>query len=63
MKQKYLLTLDDLVELTQLPKSWWYTRTRQTGPGSLPVVKCGKYLRFRWDEVQEWLRNQREVEF
>ena len=63
MKQKYLLTLDDLVELTQLPKSWWYTRTRQTGPGSLPVVKCGKYLRFRWDEVQEWLRNQSEVEF
>ena len=63
MKQKYLLTLDDLVELTQLPKSWWYTRTRQTGPDSLPVVKCGKYLRFRWDEVQEWLRNQSEVEF
>ena len=62
MKQKYLLNLDDLVELTQLPKSWWYTRTRQTGPGSLPVVKCGKYLRFCWDEVQEWLRNQSEAD-
>ncbi|MCG2777338.1 MAG: helix-turn-helix domain-containing protein [Desulfobacterales bacterium] len=62
MKEKYLLTLDDLVELTQLPKSWWYTRTRQTGPGSLPVVKCGKYLRFRWDEVQKWLRKQNEAD-
>lgn len=60
MNQPYLLTLDDLVELTQLPKSWWYQRSRQSGAGSLPVVKCGKYLRFRWEEVQEWLKKQNE---
>ena len=61
MIQPYLLTLDDLVERTQLPKSWWYARTRQSGPGALPVVKCGKYLRFHWEEVQDWLRKQNDV--
>jgi len=60
MNQPYLLTLDDLVERTQLPKSWWYARTRQTGPDALPVVKCGKYCRFRWEDVQEWLKRQNE---
>ena len=60
MDQPFLLTLDDLVERTQLPKSWWYSRSRQSGPDALPVVKCGKYLRFRWEEVQEWLKRQNE---
>ncbi len=60
MNQPYLLTLNDLVERTQLPKSWWYQRSRQKGPDALPVVKCGKYLRFRWDEVQDWLKKQNE---
>ncbi len=60
MNTPILLTINDLVERTQLPKSWWYLRTRETGPEALPRVRCGKYLRFDWDEDQAWLRKQKK---
>lgn len=55
-----LATLDDIVEATQLPKSWWYRKTRETGPESVPRIKCGKYLRFEIDKVMEWLKDNSE---
>lgn len=48
-------TIDDLVVRTKLPKSWWYSQTRQTGPGSVPRLKCGRYLLFIPDKVDAWL--------
>jgi len=53
-----LMTIDDLTKKTQLPKTWWYRRTRETGEGTVPRIKCGRYLRFEWDKVEEWLREQ-----
>lgn len=55
MNDEILMTIDDLSQKTQLPVSWFYSRTRQTGPGSIPRLKLGKYLRFRWAEVEKWL--------
>lgn len=55
-------TISELSERTKLPKSWWYSRTRETGPGSVPRVKAGKYLLFVPDEVDEWLKEQSETE-
>ena len=60
MNEPYLLTIDDLVERTQLPKSWWYDKTRQRKANGLPVIKCNKYLRFDWQEVEVWLRRRSE---
>jgi predicted DNA-binding transcriptional regulator AlpA len=54
--------IDDLEERTGLPKSWWYARSRETGPGSVPRVKAGKYLLFIPSEVDEWLKKQNEAE-
>jgi hypothetical protein len=54
--------IDDLEERTGLPKSWWYARTRETGPGSVPRIKAKKYLLFIPQEVDEWLRKQSENE-
>lgn len=53
-----LLTLTDLEKKTQLPKSWWYRRTRETGVDAVPRIKCGRYLRFEWAAVEAWLREQ-----
>ena len=53
-----LLTLDELAERLKVRKSWVYARTRETGPGSLPRLKAGKYLRFEERAVVEWLRHR-----
>lgn len=50
------LTIDELAAKLKTPKSWVYSRSRETGPGSIPRIKCGKYLRFREDEVLEWIK-------
>ena len=53
-----LLTLEELAERLKVRKSWVYARTRETGPGSLPRLKAGKYLRFEERAVVEWLRDR-----
>lgn len=57
-----LLTIREMAERLKVPVSWLYARTRQTGPGTMPRIKVGKYLRFRIDEVMDWLRKQSESE-
>ena len=62
MEKKELLTINELAQKLKVPKSWIYTRTRETEPGSMPRLKIGKYLRFVESDVMEWLINkQREV--
>ena len=53
-----LLTLQELAERLKVRKSWVYSRTRETGPGSLPRIRCGKYLRFEEKAVTQWLRDR-----
>ena len=50
-----LLTVDELAKELSTPLSWVYSRTRQTGPDAIPVIRVGKYCRFRLSEVLEWL--------
>ena len=57
-----LMTLEELAEAWKVPKSKIYAYTRETGPGSLPRLKLGKYLRFEWEKVQEWLKDQNRDE-
>jgi len=55
-----LLTVDELAESLKVPKSWLYSRTRETGPGAIPRIKVGKYIRFEKDKVMDWLKDQQE---
>jgi excisionase family DNA binding protein len=57
-----LLTIQEMAKRLKVPVSWLYARTRQSGPGTIPRIKVGKYLRFRIDEVMEWLLKQNEGE-
>ena len=53
-----LLTLEELAERLKVRKSWVYARTRERGPGSMPRLKAGKYLRFQEKAVTQWLRDR-----
>ena len=57
-----LETMDELSDRWKVRKSWLYARTRQTGLGSIPRVKMGKYIRFVPEKVDEWLRKQNEAD-
>ena len=61
MNQEFL-TVIEMAERLKVPKSWLYSRTRETGPGSIPRVKVGKYIRFVESEVMEWLKRCSEKE-
>ena len=57
-----LLTVEELAKELSVPPSWVYSRTRLTGPDTIPIFRCGKYCRFRLTEVLNWLeRKDREV--
>ncbi len=60
-----ILTPQQLAERLQVPVSWIYEKTRNRGKYSgnggrgqsqpLPVLRCGRYLRFHWPSVWSWL--------
>ena len=56
-----LLTIIEMAERLKVPKSWLYSRTRETGSGSIPRINVGKYIRFIESEVMEWLKKQNEA--
>jgi len=51
-KDQKFLTVGELAEVLDVPKSWIYERTRHN---EIPHFKMGKYVRFDIDEVQKWL--------
>ena len=57
-----LLTVDELAESLNVPKSWVYSRTRESGPYAMPRIKVGKYCRFVLNDVLDWLKSQNDIE-
>lgn len=53
-----LLTVEEMASKLRVPVSWIYSRTRIKAEGSIPHVRVGKYLRFRENEVLDWIREQ-----
>jgi predicted DNA-binding transcriptional regulator AlpA len=58
-----VLTPEDLAKRLKVPVSWVYEQTRNRATvraksGPLPYKRMGKYLRFSWSEVVEWLEKQ-----
>jgi hypothetical protein len=54
-----ILTPEQLAERLQVAVSWVYEKSRVRGSehNPLPVLRCGRYLRFSWPDVCEWLRS------
>ncbi|PKN64112.1 MAG: hypothetical protein CVU57_16185 [Deltaproteobacteria bacterium HGW-Deltaproteobacteria-15] len=55
-----LLTVGQMAAVLQVPRSWLYGKTRFRGPGSIPRVQVGKYVRFNPHAVMQWLKGQQE---
>jgi excisionase family DNA binding protein len=60
MQADELITVQDLAKRLNVPVSWIYQRTRR-GQHSIPHIKLGKYVRFNWHQVFQFLQenNQR----
>ena len=58
MEHNDFLTIDELADRLKVQKSWVYSRTRETGAAAMPRIRVGKYLRFDYRAVMEWLRSQ-----
>jgi excisionase family DNA binding protein len=54
-----LLTPEELAERLKVSKSWIFEQTRQRAKvrnkNPLPCIRLGKYVRFSWVQVSEWL--------
>jgi hypothetical protein len=59
-----LLTPQQLAERLVVPVSWIREKTRERArvrdADPLPVIRLGKYCRFRWSDVEAWLQRQSE---
>ena len=54
-----LLTPEQLAERLRVGVNWVYEKSRGRGQHNgkpLPVLRCGRYLRFYWPDVCDWLR-------
>ena len=54
-------TVDELSRFLKVPKSWIYSRTREKTADAIPRINCGKYIRFRLQEVLSWLESRNRV--
>jgi len=60
--QRDILTVSEMSDRLKVKKSWLYRQTKRTGPGSIPRLKIGKYLRFNEADVLAWINSkQNEV--
>lgn len=53
------LTIDEVAEIMSVPKSFIYRRTCRGHSDPIPSFRFGGHLRFRLDEVEEWIATHR----
>ena len=58
MGEQELLTISELSQKLKVAVSWLYSRTREKGENTIPVIRVGKYLRFSFEEVEKWLKRK-----
>ena len=47
-----LLTAEQAAARLQVPKTWMWHAARE---GLIPSVRCGRYVRFRPDDIEAWI--------
>jgi excisionase family DNA binding protein len=57
-EQQELITISELSQKLKVPVSWLYSRTRERGDRTIPLVRVGKYLRFNYEDVRQWLQKK-----
>ena len=49
-----LLTVEEAAEQLRVPESWLYSAARRE---TFPSVKVGRYVRFRQEDITEWIKS------
>ena len=62
MDFRELITVDELADRLKVPKSWVYGKTMYKGPDAIPRIKAGKYIRFDYAKVIDWLESSTSAE-
>lgn len=50
--EKLLLTAEEVAELVGMGADWIYEQARR---GCIPVVRLGRYRRFRRESIERWI--------
>ncbi len=53
MERTELLFAKEAAAQLRVPESWLYAAARN---GTFPSVKIGRYVRFRQEDINEWIR-------
>jgi len=53
-KPEPLMNVKELAEFLNVKESWVYAQIREARRSGFPVIKVGKYRRFRRKEVMDW---------
>ncbi len=53
-KPEPLMSVQELAEFLNVKESWVYAQIREARRSGFPVIKVGKYRRFRRKEVMDW---------
>jgi excisionase family DNA binding protein len=53
-----ILTLEELAARLKVSTRWVYEKSRRRCQNPLPAIRIGRYLRFIWTDVSDWMRHQ-----
>ncbi len=54
-QREEFLTPQQLAKALNVPLSWVYQKSREKGEDTIPRHKMGRYVRFKFSEVEEYL--------
>jgi excisionase family DNA binding protein len=60
LKPENILTPEEVAERLKVPPSWVYEKTRGRCRNPIPCLRLGRYIRFDWQEVINWLTVEAE---
>jgi len=55
-----ILTPEELAARLKVPKSWIFEKTRSRCLDPIPHYRIGRYVRFNWTRIVEWLATTEE---
>ncbi|MGA3294663.1 MAG: helix-turn-helix domain-containing protein [Candidatus Acidiferrales bacterium] len=60
LRPENILTPEEVAERLKVPSSWVYEKTRARCRNPIPCLRLGRYIRFDWNAVINWLTVEAE---
>lgn len=57
-----IITPSELAARLKVPESWVFSKSRARCRNKIPCLRIGRYIRFDWAAVIQWLREQASTE-